>query len=61
MDPRAARAVPHWEPGFPDYSWLSEAAAQARAESKRYWAANDGRFPVQGKGGWYAKKTDKRD
>lgn len=36
------------KPMFPPlaYSFLRQAAAEARADSRRYWQQNDKRFPV---------------
>ncbi len=37
---------------WPKYSFLEQAAAEAREESRRYWAANDKRFPKQEPSFW---------
>jgi hypothetical protein len=56
-DERKRSSTPHWEPGFPEYSWLMEAAAIGRAESRRYWQQNDERHPRHDHRGWYGKKV----
>lgn len=45
---------------FPPYSFFEEAAAEARAASRRYWAKGgeaDRRFPVR-KTYWYIRQAD---
>jgi hypothetical protein len=49
-------SVPHHERLWPAYSFLFEAAAQARQDSQRYWQANDERFPKHSSKGWYQWK-----
>lgn len=48
----------HTEPWFPQYSFLAQAAAEAREQRAKYWAkggAADKAAPVQHNPGWYKK------
>lgn len=60
MSDRETEATPgHHEPGFPAYSFLARAAAEAREASRKYWGeggAADIAAPVQRNPGWYQKR-----
>jgi hypothetical protein len=60
MSRREEETTPgHHEPWFPQYSFLTQVAGEARALRERYWQAggeNDRRYPVQSNPGWYKKK-----
>jgi hypothetical protein len=43
--------VGHWEPWFPAYSFLNQAAAEAREESRRFWFDKPS-FPTPG---WFKR------
>jgi hypothetical protein len=51
--------LPHHEPGWPDYPWFAQAAAEARAESQRWLAGEGSKYPRYPMRWWPGKETRK--